>query len=471
MVPRSALRRRVVGGLGALLLHRARRATGASTRSGGTGSARRSTTTCWCWRSPTSSSSSTCAPRRTGDLVVLWSESRDTSEVWVARRRTTRRSRAAVGRRAPARGRVPRRAPAGPRRLGRAAAGHQRRRDRVPAGAAARSRATATRTPRPGRRCGPRTRPSGWSGSRRSPATSCSVSRAGGAQPLRILPLDDLDRRRASWSRPVSDIASLVAPARERRATTSTAIIVVDESYLMPPVWSDARPPTGERTELLRKDAPGFDPAAYVGEQRSFPSVDGTRGPGDDPAAPRHPAGRHGAGVMYAYGAYESVFPTRSGTRRSRACSTAASSTCTRTSAAVARAAGAGGSTAGWSTSSTPSTTTSRSPTGWPRRAWSTAPGSPPAGSRAGGLLQGAVFSPAADRWRAVVAEVPFVDVVTTMLDPTIPLTVNEWDEWGDPSRPEDYAWMARLLAVRQPAAGGRPPRPAGHRRRPRRRG
>jgi oligopeptidase B len=58
----------------------------------------------------------------------------------------------------------------------------------------------------------------------------------------------------------------------------------------------------------------------------------------------------------------------------------------------------------------------------------------------AGGLLQGAVYSMRPDRWRAVVAEVPFVDCVTTMLDPSIPLTINEWDEWGDPRDPADYA-------------------------------
>jgi hypothetical protein len=44
-------------------------------------------------------------------------------------------------------------------------------------------------------------------------------------------------------------------------------------------------------------------------------------------------------------------------------------------------------------------------------------------------LLQGAVFTMAPRRWRAVVAEVPFVDCVTTMLDPGIPLTASEWDE------------------------------------------
>ncbi len=50
-------------------------------------------------------------------------------------------------------------------------------------------------------------------------------------------------------------------------------------------------------------------------------------------------------------------------------------------------------------------------------------------------LLQAAVYGMRPDLWAAVVAEVPFVDVVTTMLDDTIPLTVNEWDEWGDPRR------------------------------------
>jgi oligopeptidase B len=56
------------------------------------------------------------------------------------------------------------------------------------------------------------------------------------------------------------------------------------------------------------------------------------------------------------------------------------------------------------------------------------------------------------------VAEVPFVDVVTTMLDPSVPLTVNEWDEWGDPRRPDDFAWMLRYSPYDNlPAAGDRP--------------
>ena len=57
-----------------------------------------------------------------------------------------------------------------------------------------------------------------------------------------------------------------------------------------------------------------------------------------------------------------------------------------------------------------------------------------------------------------MIAEVAFVDVVTTMLDASIPLTVNEWDEWGDPSRPDDYAWMKAYSPYdNPPPAGGRP--------------
>jgi oligopeptidase B len=79
-------------------------------------------------------------------------------------------------------------------------------------------------------------------------------------------------------------------------------------------------------------------------------------------------------------------------------------------------------------------------------------------GLSAGGLLQGAVFSQRPDRWRAVVAEVPFVDVVTTMLDVTIPLTANEWDEWGDPRREADFRWMLAYSPYDNiPAPGGRP--------------
>lgn len=59
-------------------------------------------------------------------------------------------------------------------------------------------------------------------------------------------------------------------------------------------------------------------------------------------------------------------------------------------------------------------------------------------GGSAGGLLMGAVANRAAADYRVIIAEVPFVDVVTTMLDETIPLTTNEFDEWGNPAASEE---------------------------------
>ncbi len=63
-------------------------------------------------------------------------------------------------------------------------------------------------------------------------------------------------------------------------------------------------------------------------------------------------------------------------------------------------------------------------------------------GGSAGGLLVAAVANMAPALYRAIVAQVPFVDVVTTMLDESIPLTTNERDEWGDPTVREDYEYM-----------------------------
>jgi oligopeptidase B len=63
-------------------------------------------------------------------------------------------------------------------------------------------------------------------------------------------------------------------------------------------------------------------------------------------------------------------------------------------------------------------------------------------GGSAGGLLMGAVANLRPDLYRAVLSHVPFVDVMNTMLDPTLPLTIGEYEEWGDPNQPDAFAYM-----------------------------
>jgi oligopeptidase B len=63
-------------------------------------------------------------------------------------------------------------------------------------------------------------------------------------------------------------------------------------------------------------------------------------------------------------------------------------------------------------------------------------------GGSAGGLLMGAVINMAPELYNGVIAQVPFVDVITTMLDDTIPLTTSEYDEWGNPNDKVYYDYM-----------------------------
>jgi len=80
-------------------------------------------------------------------------------------------------------------------------------------------------------------------------------------------------------------------------------------------------------------------------------------------------------------------------------------------------------------------------------------------GGSAGGLLMGAVLNLAPDEFAGAVAEVPFVDTLNTILDPSLPLTVIEWDEWGNPLEdPEVYAYMKSYSPYENIAERAYPP-------------
>ena len=78
-------------------------------------------------------------------------------------------------------------------------------------------------------------------------------------------------------------------------------------------------------------------------------------------------------------------------------------------------------------------------------------------GGSAGGLLMGAVTNLAPELFRGVLAQVPFVDVINTMLDESLPLTVGEFEEWGNPKIAEQYAWMRAYSPYDNLAPGAYP--------------
>ncbi|HET9840750.1 MAG TPA: prolyl oligopeptidase family serine peptidase [Nocardioides sp.] len=241
----------------------------------------------------------------------------------------------------------------------------------------------------------------------------------------------------------------------------AAAVTVCDETYLRPPVWSSVDLATGATQEVHRGEAPGFDPDAYLMARRTFQAPDGTPVPAvilhhrDTPLDGSAPA------LIYAYGAYEAVDEPE--------WDPGLPSVLDRGVVyvhALIRGGGEGG--RGWwldgSMQAKQHTFDDLTAVADGLAGGSAGDGLVDGGRiatrglSAGGLLQGAVFSQRPDRWRAVVAEVPFVDVVTTMFDEATPLTITEWEEWGDPRIREQFDWMLAYSPYDNlPAAGTRP--------------
>ena len=277
-------------------------------------------------------------------------------------------------------------------------------------------------------------------------------SRSGGRQQLRLLPLDDLAGTGVVIE-PAYDGGELSIACTADFA--SAWVTVCDQSWVRPPVWSDVDLATGARAERHRAEAPGHDPTAYLTERHTFPAPDGTRVPAllvrhrDTPLDGTAPA------LLYGYGAYEYSWPAE--------WDPALPSLLDRGVVFVhTHVRGGGENGRRWwldgRLGHKQSTFTDHAAVADGIAGLVDGERIATRGLSAGGLLQGAVFSQRPDRWAAVVAEVPFVDAVTTMLDPTVPLTVNEYDEWGDPRRRADFEWMLAWSPYDNlPPAGSRP--------------
>jgi oligopeptidase B len=234
------------------------------------------------------------------------------------------------------------------------------------------------------------------------------------------------------------------------------AVTVRTESLIDPPSWHDVDLASGEWRLRKRQEVPGYDPAGYRTQRITAPAPDGT-------AIPVTVAYRAGLaldgsapGLLYGYGAYESCewpefsLPVASLLDRGYLY-------------AVAHIRGGGEGGRRWwlqgrlDHKRTTFTDFIAVADALADGGWVAADAIVSRGLSAGGLLQGAVYSMAPERWRAVVAEVPFVDVVNSMLDPTIPLTITEWDEWGDPRDPAIRAYMESYSPYDNVPAGDRP--------------
>jgi len=275
--------------------------------------------------------------------------------------------------------------------------------------------------------------------------------RHGAATQLRILDRDTGEQRLIEADGPQT---SLALATNEDYA--APAVTVRTQSLIDPPAWHDVDLASGRWELRKRQGALDYEPARYVTERITAPAADGTlipvtiayrRGARPDGTAPC---------LLYGYGAYEScewpefVPATPSLLDRGFVY-------------AVAHVRGGGeGGRAWWldgrlDRKRNTFTDFIAAADMLADRGWAAPDRIVSRGLSAGGLLQGAVFSMAPRRWRAVVAEVPFVDCVASMLDPAIPLTVNEWDEWGDPRDPAIRAYMESYSPYDNVPAGPRP--------------
>jgi oligopeptidase B len=219
------------------------------------------------------------------------------------------------------------------------------------------------------------------------------------------------------------------------------------ESLVTPPSIYDLDVATMRSTLVKQLEVPGYVPQDYVAERRFIAAADGTPIPVSlvrrRDSAPRGPAPL----LLYAYGSYGySIDPTFAATRLvllDRG-----------VTFAIAHVRGGGEYGEAWRLAGnlfnkrTTFTDFIDCATGLIAAGDTTPEQLAVQGGSAGGLLMGAVANMRSDLFAAVVAQVPFVDVLTTMLDASLPLTTGEYREWGNPNDVAAYAYMRTYSPV-----------------------
>jgi oligopeptidase B len=305
--------------------------------------------------------------------------------------------------------------------------------------------------------------PGGWTeviaGSGGTRLVSCDVfgrflvveQRRDAATQLRVIDRETGEQRLIEAGGP--EVALALAVNEEYQAA---AVTVRTQSLIDPPSWHDVDLASGGWRLRKRQQVPGYDPGGYRTRRVTAPAPDGTAIPVT--VAYRAGLAQDGSApcLLYGYGAYESCdwpefsLPVVSLIDRGYLY-------------AVAHVRGGGEGGRRWwlqgrlDHKRTTFTDFIAVADALAADKWAAGDAIVSRGLSAGGLLQGAVYSMAPRRWRAVVAEVPFVDVVNSMLDPTIPLTISEWDEWGDPREPAMRAYMESYSPYDNVPAGARP--------------
>jgi oligopeptidase B len=262
------------------------------------------------------------------------------------------------------------------------------------------------------------------------------AERAGGLERLRVIAVSEVGRP------PTPDPGDVIAQPEPvytltggRNADWDTTVVRFGYTSLVTPMSSvDYDVATGERRVVkVQPVLGGYDPAALITERIWATADDGTRVPISLVRRRDQPDDGSGPCLLYGYGAYEITIDPAFSPARLNLLERGVTF-------AIAHVRGGGEMGRRWYEEGR----LDRKPHTFSDfiacaehlvAAGYTSPGRLAIrGGSAGGLLMGAVTNMRPDLFAAVVAEVPFVDVVTTMSDDTLPLTVTEWEEWGNPA-------------------------------------